>query len=94
MIEFEPKYITFDCYGTLTAFGMSALTRELVADRVPAERIECFLDDFEAYRIDEVMGDWKPYERIIADSLVRASQRWSIEYRDTDAKAIYEAVPS
>jgi 2-haloacid dehalogenase len=94
MIEFEPKYITFDCYGTLTAFGMSALTRELVADRVPAERIECFLDDFEAYRIDEVMGDWKPYEWIIADSLVRASQRWSIEYRDTDAKAIYEAVPS
>ena len=94
MIEFEPKYITFDCYGTLTAFGMSALTRELVADRVPAERIECFLDDFEAYRIDEVMGDWKPYERIIADSLRRATQRWNIEYLDTDAKAIYKAVPS
>ena len=94
MIAFEPKYITFDCYGTLTAFGMSALTRELVADRIPAERIEDFLDDFEAYRIDEVMGDWKPYERIIADSLRRATQRWNIEYRDTDAKAIYEAVPS
>ena len=29
MIDFQPKYITFDCYGTLTAFGMSAVTREL-----------------------------------------------------------------
>ena len=46
MIEFEPKFITFDCYGTLTAFGMSAVTRELLADRVPAEKMEDFLDDF------------------------------------------------
>jgi|SRR5215218_5778918 len=37
MIEFEPKHVTFGCYGTLTAIGMSAVTRELVADRVPAE---------------------------------------------------------
>jgi 2-haloacid dehalogenase len=94
MIEFEPKYITFDCYGTLTAFGMSTLTRELVADRVPAERMDDFLDDFEAYRIDEVMGDWKPYDQIIADALSRACHRWNIDYRDTDAKTIYEAIPT
>jgi len=30
MIDVEPKYITFDCYGTLTKFGMSAVTRELL----------------------------------------------------------------
>ena len=59
MIDFQPKYITFDCYGT--AFGMSALTRELLADRVPAEQMEDFLGDFEAYRIDEVLGAYKPY---------------------------------
>ena len=94
MVEFKPRYITFDCYGTLTAFGMSALTRTLVADRLPQEQIEDFLDDFEAYRIDEVMGDWKPYDRIIAEALRRASHRWDIEFRDTDAKSIYEAVPT
>jgi 2-haloacid dehalogenase len=94
MIEFEPKYITFDCYGTLTAFGMSAVTRELVADRVPAERMEDFLDDFEAYRIDEVMGDWKPYDQVINDALARTTKLWGIEHRDGDGKAIYEAVPS
>ena len=53
MIEVEPKYITFDCYGTLTKFGMSAVTRELFADRVAADRMEEFLDDFEAHRLDE-----------------------------------------
>jgi 2-haloacid dehalogenase len=94
VIDFQPKFITFDCYGTLTAFGMSALTRELLADRVAADEMEDFLDDFEAYRIDEVMGDWKPYERIITDALRRTSRRWGIEYREADGKAIYEAVPS
>jgi 2-haloacid dehalogenase len=56
VIDFQPKYITFDCYGTLTAFGMPAVTRELVADRIDTERMENFLDDFEAFRGDEVLG--------------------------------------
>ena len=94
MIEFEPKYITFDCYGTLTAFGMSALTRELVADRIPKEKVEDFLDDFEAYRLDEVTGPYKPYDQVINDALRRASDAWGIEHRDEDGRAIYEAVPS
>jgi len=94
MIEFEPKYITFDCYGTLTAFGMSAVTRELVADRVPADQMEDFLDDFEAYRIDEVLGAYKPYHQVITDALARTAKLWGIERRDSDGKAIYESVPS
>lgn len=40
MIHFEPKYITFDCHGTLTAFGMSALTRQLLADQVLADKMD------------------------------------------------------
>jgi 2-haloacid dehalogenase len=94
MIDFEPKYITFDCYGTLTAFGMSALTRDLVADRVPGGRVEDFLDDFEAYRLDAVTGPYKPYDQVIADALRRAADLWGIEHREADARAIYDAVPS
>jgi 2-haloacid dehalogenase len=94
VIEFEPKFITFDCYGTLTAFGMSALTRNLVADRVPGERVEDFLDDFEAYRLDEVTGPYKPYDQVINDALRRAADAWGIEHREEDARAIYDAVPS
>jgi 2-haloacid dehalogenase len=94
VIAVEPKYITFDCYGTLTAFGMSALTRQLVADRIPDDRIEEFLDDFEAYRIDEVLGAYKPYHQVIGDALLRTTKLWGIEHRDADSQAIYEAVPS
>jgi 2-haloacid dehalogenase len=92
--EFEPKYITFDCYGTLTAFGMSAVTRPLLADRLPAEKIEDFLDDFEAYRLDEVLGAYKPYRSVINDALQRAAKAWGIEHREGDSQTIYEAVPS
>ena len=92
--EFEPKYITFDCYGTLTKFGTSALTRQLLADRISPERMEDFLDDFEAYRLDEVLGAYKPYSQVIDGALQRAANGWGIEHRESDSRAIYEAVPT
>ena len=62
MIEFQPKCITFDCYGTLTAFGMSAVTRELVADRVPAERMEGIQHrDSDGKAIYESVPSWGPH---------------------------------
>ena len=94
MVESQPKFITFDCYGTLTAFGMSAVTRQLLADRIPEEQMEDFLDDFEAYRIDEVLGTYKPYPQVINDALARAAKAWGIEHRDSDGRVIYEAVPT
>jgi 2-haloacid dehalogenase len=94
MIESQPKFITFDCYGTLTAFGMSGVTRQLLADRVPAEQMEDFLDDFEAFRGDEVLGAYKPYHQVINDALARTAKLWGIEHRDSDGQAIYESVPS
>jgi len=94
MIDFDPKYITFDCYGTLTEFGMSAVTRQLLADRISAKRIEDFLDDFEAHRLDEVMGAYKPYHQVINDALRRTADKWGVEHRDSDGQTIYESVPT
>ena len=37
-MTFRPKYITFDCYGTLTRFRMGEMTRDIFADRMPAEQ--------------------------------------------------------
>ena len=65
---------------------MSAVTRELLADRVPEDRIEDFLDDFEAYRIDEVLGAYKPYRQVINDALARTAKLWDIEHRDPTAE--------
>ena len=55
VIDFKLRFITFDCYGTLTNFRMGAVTRELVADLVPTDRIDAFVDDFEAQRLAEVL---------------------------------------
>ena len=94
VIDFQPKYVTFDCYGTLTHFQMSAVTRHLFADRIPAEKIEDFLDDFEAYRIDEVLGAYKPYPQVLHDALNRATELWQVEHRHADADIIVAAVPT
>jgi 2-haloacid dehalogenase len=91
---FRPKYITFDCYGTLTNFRMSQMTREIFPDRVSPDRMEAFVKDYSAYRLDEVMGDWRPYRDVIRRSLERACRRWKIEYRDEEAVRMYEAVPT
>lgn len=64
VINFEPRVITLDCYGTLTNFRMGAVTRELVADLVSTDRMDAFVDDIEAQRLDEVLGPWKPYPEV------------------------------
>jgi 2-haloacid dehalogenase len=94
MSDFRPKYITFDCYGTLIHFRMGDMARELFADRVPAAQMEAFVRDFAAYRLDEVLGAWKPYAEVIRNSVQRSCRRWKIEYRDADSQRIYAAVPT
>lgn len=94
MSAFRPKYITFDCYGTLTRFRMGDMARELFADRISAADMEQFVADFSAYRFDEVLGAWKPYAEVIRNSVMRSCKRWRIEYRDADSETIYAAVPT
>ena len=93
-IDPKPKFVTFDLYGTLTHFQMSAFTRTLFSGRVPSDRMEEFLDDFEAYRIDEVLGAWKPYPDVIKDALGRACARWSIEYVESEGEEVVADVPN
>lgn len=88
------RYVSFDCYGTLTNFRVGELTRTLIADRVPADRIPAFLEDFTAYRFDEVLGAWKPYADVLHDALARTCRRWAIAFEPADARAIYDAVPT
>ena len=90
----KPKFVTFDLYGTLTHFQMSARTRTLFSDRVPSGRMDEFLDDFEAYRFDEVLGAYKYYPDVIKDALRRACERWSIEYVESEGEEIAWDVPN
>ena len=45
MVGFRPKYITFDCYGTLINFQMSTMTRTMFADRIDPDRMQAFTTD-------------------------------------------------
>ena len=92
--HFRPSYVTFDCYGTLIDFRMSRVAEEVIGDRLDDEVAQDFLQAFAAYRLDEVMGDWKPYRNVVADALRRAMNRYGLDYRDADAERIYEAVPT
>ncbi len=94
MTQFKPKYITFDCYGTLTRFRMADMAREMFADRINPDQMEQFIKDFAAYRLDEVLGAWKPYEHVIYNAVERSCRRWKIEFRQQDPRTIYEAVPT
>ncbi len=56
--------------------------------------MEAFIKDFAAYRLDEVLGAWKPYAEVVRNSVLRVCKRWGIEYRDEDSNCIYTAVPT
>ncbi|HXG39745.1 MAG TPA: haloacid dehalogenase type II [Candidatus Limnocylindrales bacterium] len=88
---FDPKFITFDCYGTLVWFQINQVTREVLADRLPPDPTE-FLATFKWYRFDEVLGDWKPYRQVIRDALRRALRWHGIAYDEAAADRIYEAI--
>ena len=94
MKQFKPKYITFDCYGTLTNFQMGPTARKMFADRIRPEQMEAFLADFTAYRLDEVLGDWKPFRDVVRNSIARTCRKWKLQYRDDEALQFYNAVPT
>ncbi|HRY10004.1 MAG TPA: haloacid dehalogenase type II [Candidatus Nanopelagicales bacterium] len=94
MVDREPKFITFDCYGTLTHFQMGAVTKQLMSDQLEGDRMEAFLDDFEAERLDEVMSPWQPYREVLHNAFRRTVEGYGLNFRESDAQAIFEAVPT
>lgn len=71
MAVFKPKFITFDCYGTLINFDMAGAASRCFADRVSPAEMSAFTTDFYRYRFDEVLGAWKPYYDVVSDALQR-----------------------
>jgi 2-haloacid dehalogenase len=93
-VAFKPRFISFDCYGTLIDFAMGPAAKALFEDRVPTERMPAFLDSFRACRFDEVLGDWKPFREVIDNSIRKACKGHGVPCRDADAVALYDAIPT
>lgn len=93
-MTFRPKFVTFDCHGTLINYDMAGATRRACGDRIPPEVMPAFIRDFSAYRLDEILGAWKPYAEVVHNSLERTCKRNGIAFRPEDAQRIYEEVPT
>lgn len=94
LFEPEPKYLTFDMHGTLIRWQIRDLTRQLLADVVPADQMDEFIESFKWQRYDEVLGPWKPFPDVIHDSLRKTLERFNLPYRKADSQAIVDAVPT
>jgi 2-haloacid dehalogenase len=94
MATFKPKFITFDCYGTLTNFDMAGGARQVFADRLDAATMDAFVEAFRGYRLDEVVGPWKPFREVVCNSIERTCKRIGIKYDRADGERIYQKVPT
>jgi 2-haloacid dehalogenase len=94
MAAFRPKYITFDCYGTLTNFDMAGAARRVYGSRLAPEVMERFIEKFAAFRLDEVLGAWKPYGDVVSNAVERSCKNLGIPFDVKDAERIYAEVPS
>ncbi len=93
-MTFRAKFVTFDCYGTLINFDMAGATRRIFGARLPEPRLDALIKNFAAYRLDEVLGAWKPFAEVIHNALERACKRNGVAFRAEAAQTIYEEIPT
>lgn len=90
----RPKFVTFDCHGTLINYDMAGAARRLYGQRLSEEAMAKFIRDFARYRLDEVLGAWKPYHDVVHASLERTCKLNGVAFTDADALQVYEEVPT
>lgn len=93
-LDVKPKFVSFDMNGTLIHFRINDAIRRVLGDRLPAEIADDFVQAGNEYRIDECMGEWKPFHQIVADALERTVRRFGLEYREGDGQAVYDEIPT
>lgn len=84
--RFRPKYVSFDCYGTLIDYQITPVTRQLVGDKLAPEEFDRFVRVFSKYRYDQVCGVYYPYQQVLHDAYTRACARFGLDV-DPDAGA-------
>ena len=92
--RFRPKYVSFDCYGTLISWPMTPITKELVGDQIPADKWDQFVAEFRGYRYDQVLGEYYPYDQVLQDAFDRVCRKWGIESDPTAGKRFADGVRS
>ncbi|WP_254871453.1 hypothetical protein [Pseudooceanicola sp. HF7] len=73
---------------------MAGAARDFYGDQLGPEKIEAFIRDFSAYRLDEVLGAWKPYAEVVHNAQERACKRNGVAFDPEIAAKIYVCVPT
>ena len=88
----RPKYISFDCYGTLIYFEISTVTRQLLRGRLTEQQTDLFLRQFSKYRYDQVCGEYYAYQQVLHDAYARTCAKWGLEVDDDAGARLAAAV--
>jgi 2-haloacid dehalogenase len=94
MTTWRPKFITFDCYGTLIYFEMGPAARRVYGSRLSPAQMDAFVEDFSSYRLDEVLGPWKPYQDVVRNAVERTCKLHGFAYDPADAQKIIDEIPT
>jgi 2-haloacid dehalogenase len=92
--ELRPKYVSFDCYGTLIDFEITSVTRRLLGDRLDEDQTQRFLKVFWGYRYDQVCGEYYAYKQVLHDSYARTCAKFGLEVNADAGDQLAEAVLS
>ncbi len=93
-MTFCPKYITFDCHGTMINFDMAGAATDHFSHILSPDAMKTFIQDFSAFRVDEVLWDWKPYAEVVHNALERTCKRNGLAFDPAIADEIYNRVPT
>ena len=94
MSAFRPKFVTFDCYGTLIFFDMAGAARRTYGERLAEPVMADFVRRFSAYRMDEILGAWKPYQDVVIAAVERTCRSLSLPFDPADAQRIVDEIPT
>ncbi len=89
-----PKFITFDCYGTLINFEINKVTVDILGERADAVNMKDFLVVFRDIRYYEVLGEYRRYSELLRRSLKGAMEQFNLKYTDDDGDKLVAAVPT
>ena len=89
-----PKYITFDCYGTLIDFQLTKATTEILGERAKTTNLHDFLITFRDIRYFECLAPYQSYPDLLRTSFKKAMDLWGLRYTNKDGDALVAAVPT
>ena len=67
-----PKYITFDCYGTLIDFQLTKTTIDILGERANTINLHDFLIIFRDIRYFECFGPYQRYSELLRTSVQKS----------------------